>query len=120
MSAEGMTSTVLATQLAEAVANDETPASGGCDLSAGMYGPSASARLRSVAEALCAAQREAAAYKWAYGMKPDLTAKTRVDRRCPRCRFHGYHDGNYMGQRNKISCVNCGHVWLGRILRRDV
>lgn len=50
----------------------------------------------------------------------DLTIKTRVDRTCPRCRFHGYHDGNYMGRRNKISCVNCGHVWTGRIMARDV
>ena len=66
MSAEGMTLTVLATQLAEAVAKDETPEVGGCDLSAGMYGPSASAWLRSVAETVCLYQRQAEAYKWAY------------------------------------------------------
>jgi hypothetical protein len=66
MNAKGMTLTVLATQLAEAVSKDETPEEGGCDVSAGMYGPHASQWLRDVAEALCAAQREAAAYKWGY------------------------------------------------------
>lgn len=71
MSALGMTCTVMATELAQAVAEDETPEAGGCDLSAGMYGPSASAWLRSTASALDAAQREAAAYRWAYGHLQD-------------------------------------------------
>ncbi len=61
-----MTLTVLATQLAEAVVKDETPEEGGCDLSAGLYGPNVSAWLRSVADNLCAAERKAAAYKWGY------------------------------------------------------
>lgn len=46
MSAAGMAATVLATELAEAVAKDETPEAGGCDISAGMYGPNASEWLR--------------------------------------------------------------------------
>lgn len=54
MSATGMTATVLATQLAEAVAKDELPENGGCDISAGMFGPHASAWLREVADALVA------------------------------------------------------------------
>ena len=66
MSAYGMTLTVLATQLAEAVAKDETPEGGGCDLSAGLYGPHASAWLRTVADSICAAERKATAYKWGY------------------------------------------------------
>jgi hypothetical protein len=47
-----MALTVLATQLAEAVAKDETPEGGGCDLSAGMFGPNVSQWLREVADAL--------------------------------------------------------------------
>ena len=42
----------LAATLAEAVAKDETPEEGGCDLSAGMYGPNVSDWLRDVAARL--------------------------------------------------------------------
>jgi len=52
MSAQGMTVTVLATQLAEAVAKDETAEGGGIDISAGMYGPNTSDWLREVADAV--------------------------------------------------------------------
>lgn len=54
MSLKGMTLTVLATQLAEAVAKDEAHKRGGCDLSAGMYGPNVKQWLRDLADALCA------------------------------------------------------------------
>lgn len=66
-----MTRTALAIELCEAVRKDETPEEGGCDISAGMYGLNASKWLRSVAGTLCAAQREAAAHKWAYGYLQD-------------------------------------------------
>lgn len=66
-----MTVTVLATALADAVGKDETPENGGCDLSAGMFGPDVSAWLRQVAEELDRARREAAAYRWAYGYLQD-------------------------------------------------
>lgn len=56
MSAYGITLTVLATGLAEAVAKDELPDNGGFDLSAGLFGQNVSAWLRSVAEELAAAQ----------------------------------------------------------------
>ena len=46
MSAERMRLTILATELAEAVAKDQQPEHGGCDVSAGMFGPNASAWLR--------------------------------------------------------------------------
>ena len=52
MSKHGMTVTVLATQLAEAVAADERPDAGGFDLSAGMFGEAVSAWLRQTAAAL--------------------------------------------------------------------
>lgn len=52
MSSYGMTLTVLATGLAEAVLKDEAPEVGGFDLSAGMYGPNVSDWLRSVARQL--------------------------------------------------------------------
>jgi hypothetical protein len=48
-----MTLTVLTTKLAEAVAKDETPKAGGCDLSAGLFGPCVSEWLRELAKALC-------------------------------------------------------------------
>lgn len=44
-----MTLTVLCSELAEAVAKDEQPENGGCDLSAGMFGPFVSEWLRKVA-----------------------------------------------------------------------
>ena len=49
MSALGVTCTVLATGLAEAVRKDEAPEAGGFDLSAGIFGPAVSAWLREVA-----------------------------------------------------------------------
>lgn len=50
---------------------------------------------------------------------PALLQRIRVDRRCPRCNFHGYHDGNYMGRKNIISCCNCSHEWRGRITKDE-
>lgn len=50
-----------------------------------------------------------------------MTSALRVDRRCPRCRFHGYHylasDGAKCqgGRAVRILCTNCSHVWTGRI-----
>lgn len=52
MSTNGMIRTVLATQIGEAVAKDETPEFGGCDLSAGMFGPNLSRVILDIAEAL--------------------------------------------------------------------
>jgi hypothetical protein len=46
VSAERMRLTILATELAEAVAKDQQPEHGGCDVSAGMFGPNASDWLR--------------------------------------------------------------------------
>lgn len=57
MSAYGMTLTVLATELAAAVAEDEKPENGGCDLSAGLYGPAVSEWLRKLAEQLSGEKR---------------------------------------------------------------
>jgi hypothetical protein len=66
MSAYEMLLTMLVSGLAEAVAKDESPEEGGCDVSAGLYGPHASQWLRDTAAALSSAQAEAAAYKWGY------------------------------------------------------
>lgn len=52
MSAYGITVTVLATGLAEAVAKDEAPEEGGFDLSAGMFGKHVSDWLRGIAKQL--------------------------------------------------------------------
>jgi hypothetical protein len=57
MSKYGMTLTVLATELAEAVAEDEKPENGGFDISAGMYGPHLSEWLRKVAERISDEER---------------------------------------------------------------
>lgn len=52
MSAYGITVTVLATQLAEAVLKDEAPEEGGFDLSAGMFGAHVSDWIRAMAREL--------------------------------------------------------------------
>lgn len=64
MSAQGMTLTVLATELSVAIGKDG--AGHPVDI-----GPNVAAVLRTTASALVAAQREAAAYKWAYGYLQD-------------------------------------------------
>lgn len=51
MSAQGMLTTVIATQLALAV-TDDMENGGGCDISAGMFGPKASAFIRELAAGL--------------------------------------------------------------------
>lgn len=56
MSTYGMILTVLCTELATAVAEDEKPDNDGFDLSAGMFGPNVSAWLRKVAEELVSAK----------------------------------------------------------------
>lgn len=64
-----MTATVLAGLLAEAVAKDELPENGGCDISAGLFGPHASQVLREAASLMVAPPSLAAerdAYKWGY------------------------------------------------------
>lgn len=48
-----MTQTVLATFLAQAVADDEE-AGGGCDLAAGLFGPAVSSMIREIAEQMTA------------------------------------------------------------------
>jgi hypothetical protein len=45
-----MVLTVLCTQLAEAVTKDKTPEEGGCDISAGLFGPNLSKWLRELAD----------------------------------------------------------------------
>lgn len=52
MSTLGITATILATELAEAVRKDEHPECGGFDLSGGMFGPNVSDWIRSVAKEL--------------------------------------------------------------------
>lgn len=52
MSTYGITVTILATQLAEAVLKDEQPEEGGFDLSAGLFGTNVSNWIRSVANEL--------------------------------------------------------------------
>jgi hypothetical protein len=52
MSNYGMTVTLLATGLAEAVAKDERPEEGGFDLSAGMFGKHVSDWIREIAKEL--------------------------------------------------------------------
>jgi hypothetical protein len=66
MSVEGLTVTVLATQLAEAVSKDEGPDGTGLDMGAGMFGSATSEWLRATAKDIALAQRKAAAYQWAY------------------------------------------------------
>jgi len=56
MSTLGITKTVLATGLAEAVLKDEAPEVGGFDLSGGMFGPHVSKWIHGVAEELEARQ----------------------------------------------------------------
>lgn len=61
----------------------------------------------------------------------------KVDRHCPRCRFHGLHWVDYrhvnsddmrslldyapeeMPYRIEIQCCNCSHVWRGRLTREE-
>jgi hypothetical protein len=45
--------------------------------------------------------------------------RVKVARTCPRCRTHAYHYGNDFGLKNRISCVNCGHAWIGRITKEE-
>lgn len=52
MSAYGLTVTLLASQLADAVAKDEAPEEGGFDLSAGLFGTHVSAWIREIAHEL--------------------------------------------------------------------
>lgn len=59
MSAYGMTVTVLATGLAEAVAKDQASGADGFDLAAGMFGPNVSAWLSDVAEQISPKAAEA-------------------------------------------------------------
>jgi hypothetical protein len=61
MSAQGMMVTVLATQIAEAVAKDELPENGGCDVSAGLFGPHLSELVRGLVAQMQAAQSPAPA-----------------------------------------------------------
>lgn len=56
MSEEGMILTMLATELAEAVAKDQLPENGGCDIAAGIYGPCAAKWLRGLAKELASKQ----------------------------------------------------------------
>ena len=58
MSTLGITTTVLATELAEAVRKDEAPGEGGFDLSAGMFGVHVSQWLRDTAKELDDRQAE--------------------------------------------------------------
>ena len=44
--------------------------------------------------------------------------RVKVERACPRCRVVAYHLGNDGGVPHRMSCVNCGHIWTGRI-RKD-
>lgn len=46
----GATETIIATEICNAVAADETPENGGCDLSAGMFGPALSQWVRDTAK----------------------------------------------------------------------
>ena len=46
--------------------------------------------------------------------------RVKVERTCPRCNTNAYHLGNDMGLKNRIACVNCGHVWTGRITREEL
>lgn len=50
MSTLGITQTVIATEIVKAVAADETPENGGCDISAGMFGPALSQWIREIAK----------------------------------------------------------------------
>jgi hypothetical protein len=65
MSAKQMTLTVLATKLAAAVAEDEAPESGGCDLSAGLFGQKVSDWLRDLADQLTTDDKDDAEnFRW--------------------------------------------------------
>lgn len=44
-----------------------------------------------------------------------MADRVKVDRECPRCHVRAYHLGNDGGIPHRISCVNCGHIWTGRI-----
>lgn len=66
MSKYGMTLTVLCTELAEAVNKDEQPEAGGCDVSAGMFGPHLSEWLRKLAEQLTNENRPVAKVQLPY------------------------------------------------------
>jgi hypothetical protein len=96
--------TALARGLAEAVAKDETPEAGGCDISAGMFGPHASQWLRDVAEGL---------------MKPiDMVLH------CPACGMQHIDAPDEHPELRDIHvkpwdnpphrshlCAGCGHIW---------
>lgn len=104
MSELGMTITTIATQIAEAVLKDESPESGGCDLSAGMFGPHLSKVIRDLAQSIVS------------------TAPTPIDMvlHCPRCRLQHIdadapHDHPELDWRNPPHrshlCADCGYIW---------
>lgn len=49
----------------------------------------------------------------------------KVERRCPRCHRHAYHwltaprTESNTSSRPKAGCVNCGHEWPCRVMKRD-
>ena len=57
---------------------------------------------------------------------PSLPGK--IERVCPRCRTHAYHWLTSNGAPSAIkntklhtaSCVNCGHDWPCRVMRREL
>lgn len=70
MSAEGMTKTILATQLAAALEADQR-AGGTYSPADDLWGPAVSAWITQTASELERLRRTAAAYKWGYGYLQD-------------------------------------------------
>jgi len=56
--------------------------------------------------------------------KPGLAVDyVKVDRRCPRCNAHRYHNAKRKTVDNRhvvsINCAECGHDWTGRFKRSE-
>lgn len=49
------------------------------------------------------------------------TESIRIERHCPRCKFHCYHWAIRKINTNKvkINCADCGHNWGGRFKRAE-
>jgi len=47
----------------------------------------------------------------------------KVDRVCPRCRSHQYHNSTLRGGQKKepivVTCVDCGHEWSDRSTKKE-
>ena len=64
-------------------------------------------------------RHDPSAIDWGAYAEPHVS--TRIDRHCPRCRFHCYHwaKRDHITNAVKVNCADCGHNWQGRFLKEE-